>query len=651
MKNGRGSFGWHCALIVLLTVVAYFPALRCGFVYDDSAFITHNRMLEAGDGLYWFWFTTQAPDYYPLTWSAWWLEWRLWGNSPLGYHAVNVALHAINAVLVWMILRRLKIPGAWLAALVFAVHPVNVATVAWISEQKNTLSMLFYAASILLYLRFDEDAQWRWYWFSLVAFLFALFSKTAVVMLPVVLLGCAWWTRGRIRPRDWLCSMPFFVLSLVMGLATIWFQHYRAMGGHAVRTMGFASRLATAGWVPWFYLYKALLPFNLTINYPKWEIDASRWVSYAPGIALVGCFTLFWWRRKTWGRPLLFGLGYFVVTLFPVLGFLDQGFYRYSLVADHWQYVAIVAPIAGAVAAGVAICHRAYTPSRYVGVLAGAAVLMVLGVATWRRSCVYETDETLWRDTLAKNPQSWLAHTNVGLALWEAGKAQEAFGHYQQALRLKPHYAPAHYNLGLIFWQRGEVQAAIGQWEQAVQSRPDFVHAHNNLGFALLRVGRVQEAVGHLEQALRIDPYIPETYYNLGDALSREGKLQEAAEQYERALQLKPNFADAQINLAWLLATLAPGEGGDPARAVTLAEWACERTGYQMPSYLDTLAVSYAAASRFSDAIRTAQHAIELAAAAGQMQLVGTIQNRLDLYREGQAYHQRQTAVGASPSR
>ena len=324
-------------LLVGLTFIAYLPALGGGFVFDDGPLIVMNRLVRAHDGLYRFWFTTEASDYYPLTGSFWWFQWRIFGYHAGGYHAVNILLHAVNAILVWVILRRLKVPGAWLAAVVFAVHPVNVATVAWISEQKNTLSMLFSAVATLLYLRFYEDGRWRWYGLSFAAFLLALFSKTAVVMLPLVLLGCGWWMRGRLRWKDLLCSVPFFILSLVLGLVTIWFQHHRALH-HLVRSDGFPARLAAAGWVPWFYLYKALLPVNLTLMYPKWSVDASGWLSYVPGAALIVCFLVFWRARRTWGRPLLFGFGYFVAMLVPVLGFFDQGFYTYSLVADHWQY-------------------------------------------------------------------------------------------------------------------------------------------------------------------------------------------------------------------------------------------------------------------------------------------------------------------------
>jgi protein O-mannosyl-transferase len=771
-KNTRGASFAKAGLIILLTVVVYIPAMRGGFVFDDNILITDNATIRARDGLYRFWFTTEPADYYPLTSTVWWLEWRLWGNDATGYHVVNVLLHAVNAILVWLILRRLKIPGAWLAALLFAVHPLNVATVAWISEQKNTLSMFFYAVAILSYLRFDEEDRWRWYGFSLAAFLAALLSKSAVVMLPVVLLGCVWWMRGRVRRKDFLRTVPFFVLSLVSAMVTVWFQYTRSIGGQTIRTGGFFTRLAAAGWVPWFYLYKALLPLNLSVIYPNWNVDASRLISYVPGLALVGCFTLFWWKREAWGRALLFSLGYFVVTLFPVLGFFDQGFYRLSLVADHWLYYSIVGVIALAVAAGIAVCRRTEW-GRYVGSLASVAVLMLLGVATWTRAGVYETAETLWRDTVTKNPNAWLAQYNLGVTLGQAGGVQEAIGRFEHALRIKPDYADAQYNLGLALEKTGKLEDAIGHYEQALRIEPEKADAHNNLGIALEKLGRVQDAVGHYEQALRIQPDYAEAHYNLGVALAelgkpadaighyeqalriepekadahnnlaitlvqlgrvqdaiqhweqalqikpdyaeahnnlanalahagrledairhydqalrinpnyveaqynlgltlwqagkpheaighfqevlrlkpdsaetrynlglilrQAGKPQEAIKQYEQALRIKPDFPEAQNNLAQLLASRAPAEGGDPVRAVTLAERACELTGNREAACLDTLGAAYAAAGRFDEAIAAAQKAIELARSARQTSLVNEIEARLELYRTGRA--------------
>jgi protein O-mannosyl-transferase len=541
-------------IIILLTVAVYLPAMTGGFVFDDNIYITDNPMIRAGDGLHRFWFTTEAPDYYPLTWSVLWLEWRLWGDNATGYHVVNIVLHAVNAVLLWLVLRRLKIPGAWLAGLFFAVHPVNVATVAWISEQKNTLSMLFYLVAILLYLRFDEDGRWKWYGLSLATFLLALLSKSAVVMLPVVLLGCVWWQRGRVRQRDLLDAMPFFVLSMALGLTTILFHYSHVLKGHPVRTAGFLSRLAAAGWVPWFYLDKALLPNDLTVIYPKWDIDASRWISYVPGMILVGCFVVFWWKRKTWGRPLLFPLGYFLVTLFPVLGFFDQSFYQYSLAADHWQYYSIIGVIALVVAAGVTIGRQTRQWGRYLGGMAGIAVVLALGGATWKRAGLYRAPETLWRDNVAKNPNAWAAHNNLGVALREKGELDEAFGHFRQAVRLKPDFPEAHYNLGIVLLRLGKLPEATGHFEQALQFRPDFAEVYNNLGMIFKGQKQYEQAIEQFQEALKYKPDLLEARTNLGVTLSIMGRYNEAVDQFQEALRIKPDSADMHNNLGVVLA-------------------------------------------------------------------------------------------------
>ncbi len=537
--------------LVLITILAYQPVWHAGFVWDDDALIVGNPLIQASDGLYRLWFTTEAPDYWPLTSSVWWLEWRLWGNRPMGYHAVNVLLHAANAVLVWMILRRLKIPGAWLAAVVFAVHPVNVATVAWVSEQKNTLSMFFFLVAMLLYLRFDGRGGCRCYGLSLAAFLLALLSKTSVVMLPLVLLGCVWWMRGGVQRQDVLCIWPFFALSLALGFVGLWFHHNRALvlGGLTDQTGNVLSRVAAAGWAPWFYLYKVILPWNLCAIYPKWDVDSSHWVSYMPGLILVGGLALFWWKRQAWGRPLFFGLGYFVVTLLPVLGFFYISFYAFSWVADPWQYIAIAAPIALVVAAGAVICRRIGEPGKHVGVLASVAVVALLGAATWARSCVYESSETLWRDTVARNPNAWVAHYNLANAFSRTGRMQEAIRHYERVVRLKPDYVEANINLAFVLLQVSRVDDAIGHLEQAVRINPDSVEGQYDLGNIYLQVGRVQDAIVHLERAVQLRPDYAEAQYILGNALLQVGKLHDAIVHYEEAVRVKPDFTDARANL------------------------------------------------------------------------------------------------------
>ena len=404
----------------------------------------------------------------------------------------------------------------------------------------------------LLYLKFDEQSKWCWYWFALAAFLLALLSKSAVVMLPVALLGCIWWLRGRIGWNDFFYSVPFFAFSVFLGLVSIWFEHHRAMAGSIFRTSGFFERLATAGWVPWFYLSKAILPIKLTMVYPLWKVDALRWISWIPCVILIAAFAVFWWRRNSWGRPLLFGLGYFVVMLLPVLGFFDQGFYGYSLVSDHWQYYSIVSIIALIVAGAEFICRRVADQGWSVAVVASVIVASALGAATLRRNWIFAENLTLWQDNMQKNPHSWVVHSNLGLALQNAGDVPAAIAEYKQTLEINPNSGVTCNNLGLCLWHEGNLQEAIGCFERALQIQPVNVAAQSNLGLVLLQMNKLQEAIGHFEEAARIRPDVPQLQLDLGNALVKANRLKEARWHFEQALKLDPNFAEAQRALARL---------------------------------------------------------------------------------------------------
>jgi len=498
--------------LVALTFIAYTPALRGGFVWDDALYVRDNPLIKAGNGLRRFWCTSEFTDYYALSNTSLWLEWRLWGNHPLGYHVTNILLHALNALLIWRLLQRLHIPAAWFAALAFALHPVNVMSVAWISERKNVLSLLFALLALLAFLRWDDTRNWRWHVSAVGAFALALLSKTAVVMLPFVLLLCVWWRHDRVNRRDFVATIPFFALALVMGLVTVWFERQHGIAGEVVRTDSFTTRLAGAGWAVWFYIGKVLWPVGLSAVYPRWTINASSPTAWLPLLVFAVVCAVCWKFRATWGRGGLFALGCFVAMLLPVLGFIDIAFMAYSLVADHWQYVAITPLLALACAAGAKAAAR--WPWRWSPALA-AIVVAALGFGTWRRAHVWTNDETLWRDTLRKNPTAWMAHNNLANVLLAQGHADEAAAQYQETIRLKPDYGSAHYNLGIVNFQRGDYTKAVVQFRETVRLKPGSAEAYNNLGAALAKAGQTNAAVAQFEMAARLAPKWDEPRANL----------------------------------------------------------------------------------------------------------------------------------------
>jgi tetratricopeptide (TPR) repeat protein len=551
--TGKVRFPFReAAVIVLAAVLAYLPALRGDFVFDDSILLIEQQLIHAADGLWRIWFTAEACDYYPVTWTVCWLQWQLWGPHPLGYHIVNILLHAVNAVLVFQVLKRLEIRGAWLAGLLFAVHPVNVAAVAWISEQKTTLAMLFFLATVLSFLRFERNQRWGWYFLSVGCYLLSLLAKPAAVMWPVVLLGLAWWRRRRLARADFARSLPFLLLSVVIAPVTVWFQAVRVLGGHVARTDGFPARLASAGWAVWFYLFKALIPVRLSMIYPKWEINPANVLVYLPGLLLVAGLVWCWSKHKTWGGDILAGCGYFVVMLFPVLGFFDQGFYRYSLVADHWQYlpiVGIIALVAGGAAKAVA---RSMEARRTAARALGTAVIIILGALTWVQSGVYFNNETLWRDTVAKNPNAWLAHYNLGVQLAAKGQFADAMASYEEAVRLKPDYADALGNLGVALAQQGRMEEAMARWRTALRYQPDHAETLNNLGTASARRGDFENAALYFSRVLKTQPNDADAHASLGMVYRSQGKVTQAIEQFQAALRCNPANESARRALAQL---------------------------------------------------------------------------------------------------
>ncbi len=540
------------ALIVLAVFLAYLPVWHCGFIWDDNHYVTRNATLHDLDGLRRIWFVLGAvPQYYPLVHTSFWLEYHLWGLNPAGYHVVNVLLHATAAILLGLCCRRLQIPGAWLVAVIFALHPVCVESVAWITERKNVLSAVSYFAAALAYLHFAPpdaaDASnrrpWRYYWAALALFVAALSSKTVTCSLPAALLLVCWWKKGYVRRGDILPLVPFFVTGAGLGLLTAWIEKYHAGAQGAAWSLTFGERCLIAGRAVWFYADKLVWPAQLTFIYPRWNIATDVWWQWLFPLAAVGVLAGLWLARRRIGRGPLVAVLFFAGTLGPALGFANVYPMRYSFVADHFQYLAAV----GLMALGAAGLSRL---PRVVPIL----LAVVLGVLTWRQTGIYRNLETLWRDTLAKNPECWMACSNLGICLENEGHPGEAMELYRRAVQINPNSYEALNNLGLALAKQGQLVDAIKDYRQSIQINPNFPEALNNLGYALAQQGQLEEAIKDYHQALHLNPDSPETLNNLGNALAQQGQLAEAVGNYRQTLRLNPNFPEALNNLGYALA-------------------------------------------------------------------------------------------------
>jgi tetratricopeptide (TPR) repeat protein len=558
-------------LVICLSVLAaYWPALRGGFIWDDTSLVTGNDLIKADDGLHRFWFTTESADFWPVTMTSFWFEWRLWGPHAAGYHATNLVLHVMDTLLIWAILRRLRLPGAFIAAMLFAVHPVNVESVAWIAERKNLLAMLFFLVSILFFLKADLASgeppprtlgarRLGFYWLSLVAFALAMLSKGSVAPLPAVLAGLIAWRR-RLSIRDAMRLAPFLLIAVSLALVDVWFQGHGSAA--VIRGAGAIERLLGAGAAVCFYLYKAIFPAGLVFIYPQWRIDPANPLGWAPLLAVLGATAGLWRMSRPrlpnssgaaptgLARGAFFGWGYFCVMLVPVMGFTDVYFMKFSLVADHYEHLAIVGVVAIAAAA-----WSAWNMRSPVARPAAVAIVVLLAGLTWRQCRLYRDEETLYTATLADNPDSWVAHSNLATVLAAGGRLPEAVAHYEAALRLGADSPETYNSFGNALARLHRLPEAFSAYGEALRLSPGFAIADCDWGNALSDAGRLSEARARYEAALRLRPDYPEALYGLANVLANTGALGDAIAHYRKALQIRGDYAEAHANLGLALAT------------------------------------------------------------------------------------------------
>jgi tetratricopeptide (TPR) repeat protein len=665
-------------VLVAVTIFAYRPAWNGGFLWDDDVYITNNELLTAPDGLRRIWFSLDSPSqYFPLVYTTFRVEHAIWGLDPTGYHWVNLLLHVANALLVWLVLVRLKVSGAWLAGAIFALHPVQVESVAWITERKNVLMGFFFLLTLLAWIAFVDGRTkrpWLFYGLALILYLLALSAKTTACTLPAALFLILWLQRTPISWKRVFQIIPFLVLGIAMGLLAMWWERYHQGTSRAVFTfLSPIERVLVASRAVWFYLSKLVWPSSLTFIYPRWDIALSHLLSYAWLLAgAITCGALCFLRRY-WGRGVEVATGFFVVTLSPVLGFIMLYTFRYTFVADHYQYLACIGPIALA-SAGLANLADTFKNGRALILSTALCVVALLAALTWRQAAMYGDIDTLWRTTLARNTGCWMAHNNLGMVLFEKGKLDEAIHHYQRTLEMQPDFWDADYNLGTALLGKGQVDEAIfycdkavrmqpndpdahvafanallqkkrtddaiAHYQKAVAIRPDYFLARYGLGHALLEKGKVDAAIEHSRAALLIQPNNADCHTVLAIALDEKGQWAEAIRHYEKALEISPQSISALNNLAWLLAAGSNASLRNGARAIQFAQQANQLSGGTNVLVLRTLAAAYAEAGQFGKAIETAHVAMQMGQSQRDDSLATELQQEIALYELGLPYRE-----------
>ena len=595
------SFLLRAAVIVLAGLWVYSPAYHGDWLWDDDQLLTQNLTVQhrvspdpsvppnSLQSLAKLWFNPDGADYFPLSYTALWAQWPFFGLRSTGYHVTTILLHIAGSLLLWALLAKMRIPGAWLSGLVFAIHPVCVESVAWVSETKNTLSLPLFLISAICWVGQDDETdtakRQRLYGISIVFFLLAMFAKTSIVAFPVVTLLYAWWKRGTVTMRDLIVAAPLFVVSIVLGLVTMSYQWGRAIGqekiivGDLLSVGGFLSRTAIAGMAILHYLASIVWPVNLLPIYPRWEVDPPKaWMFLAWPLIIGGA----WWMWKNrdavslphWGRHALFAFGFFLLMVAPVLGFVTISYMRITWVADHFIYLPMISIIALLCAGVIRLFGQAQEESKPTFLAGGALLLAALTLLSFRDAVNWMDEDHMWEHTLKHNFDAWQAHNRLGAKKFARGDVDGAHFHFQNSTRLRPDLGETHNNLGTtlsaranILGQRGdqaganrEMAAAIEQFTEASRVTPHVPAIKVNLANALAAAGRFGEAGDKYRELLEKEPGNPALINNYGVTLYKMGKKEEAIVQFKKALEIAPNLKDARESLA-----VALGEKPDPS--------------------------------------------------------------------------------------
>ena len=543
-------------LIFVLAVIPFLPALHGQFTWDDDLLLTNSPQVRAWNGLHLIWNPfAQLVQYFPLTYTTFWLEHKLWGLDTTGYHLVNMLLQGGAAILLWLALKRLGMRTAWFAALLWAIHPVQVDSVAWISERKNTLSGLFYMLAAWAYLRFARIGDpppetntpelagtparlnWPFYALALVAFIAALLAKTLVCTFPAAMLIVLWWKRGRLPWRDAIAMIPFFFFGFALAAITAWEEHHDMIrGGSADLLFSPAQRAIIVGKNLWFYLRILACPYPIMEIYPRWNLDIANPLNYlAPIASLFLLVALFLGRRKIGLAPLA-ALLFFLVTISPLLGFLNFYTMHYSFVADHYQYLACLSVLVLAAEGAARLLH---SRPQFRTTLAALVILLLMGASAFYSS-LFQSNLKLWSWNVEKNPDAYTAQHNLGVAYLNIGNAAEGKRRILLALSQEPDDDNVQRSAGRVAINEGRLEDALQFFEKAIRLRPDYGRSYLMLGSTYERMGRREDALAAYRRAVELGPAEPGAFGALAALLKKQNQLAEAAKAYENDLYFDP---------------------------------------------------------------------------------------------------------------
>lgn len=664
---------WLLGLVLIaITFVAYASSFRNNYIWDDDKYLYANPLISQKGfvGLQSIWLDSRAtPQYYPLVFTSYWIEYRLWGLDPLGYHVVNILLHAFSALLVWRVMVRLKVPGPWMIAAVFAVHPVMVESVAWVTERKNTLSLVFYLLALHSWMRYcplDRDLrasrrQWGWYGATILFFIAALLSKTVACTLPAAIALLIFWKRHAIHWRDLVSLLPLFVLGVLMGLQTAALEQHHVGATGSQWNFSFGERCLIAGNVATFYFIKLLAPSELTFIYPRWTIDAFDPLYYlGPAFVLTMTISLTAARKRIGLSPLTAWL-FFIGTLFPALGFFNVYPFRYSFVADHFQYHASIGAIALVVGSACWLMHKVFHDrGKTVPVTLGGVALLGMAAITFSHATIFRDEQTLWEDTIAKNPEAWIAHNNLGQIYQRQVDLERARQRFEDAARLAPDVIETRMNFGNALLDLDQPTRAIREFKAATEIDSRRAAPYVSLGLAQRRLGQIDDARANFAFAREVYRKIIQqriadglTWYGLGRAeqglddhdaaikalsivlaveTDHEGRAEllcliaashlatgrdaMAVSLLEGALKESPQHFDASLRLALAFASSENPAVRDGIRAHAIARELCIRVGSRSPRYvlcIRALTAAYAEIGDFERAEEAARLGAELA--------------------------------------